>query len=39
MQLLPEAGLNQPEVTEVIVDLLLARDRRVNRYPLNLITR
>ena len=31
--------LNQPNVTNVIVDSLLARDRTVNRCPLNLITR
>ena len=30
---------NRPKVTNVIVDSLLARDRTVNRCPLNLITR
>ena len=31
--------LNQPKVTNVIVDSTLARDRTVNRCPFNLITR
>ena len=31
--------MKHPKVINVIVDSMLARDRTVNRYPLNLITR